>query len=112
MPAASELAVLVETEARLDRELADARQKAEALRDAGRQRAERALATLEAEAVFERTRISTEIEAATVARVRAVEEAADAAIARFEAIRGEELARIARRLVDDIVALVREEEVP
>jgi hypothetical protein len=105
----SELAVLVETEARLDRALADAHAHAHAMRDAARRRADEAAAGLETELTRARRRIATEIETATAARVREIGEAADAEVGRYEAVRDERLDRIARRVAERLVELVAAE---
>jgi hypothetical protein len=103
MSARSELAVLIETEARLDRELAAAREHGERLRRAARERAAAAAAALDDELARERARITTELAAAADVVERATVEQARAEVARFEAVRGERLERVARRLAERLV---------
>lgn len=107
--ARSELAVLVETEARLDRALVDARLIAESARALARQRADEAAAAQEAELARERERIATEIEAATRARIAELARTARDAVARYDAVRGPRLAEIARRVAARLVAIANEE---
>lgn len=105
----SDLAVLVEAEARLDRQLADARARAAALQDEAERRAAQAAAAVAAAIETERTRIAVEIERDTHERVRAIEQAAHDDVARFDAIRDDRAATRAREVAEQLVALVREE---
>jgi len=103
MQARSELAVLIETEARLDRELAAARAQGERLRRAALDGAAVANAALDDELARERARITAELAAAADALERATVEQARAEVARFDAVRGERLERVARRLAERLV---------
>ncbi len=105
----SELALLVETEHRLDQEIAAAKQAAAAARDAAELRAKTSLADLEANLDREHAKIATEIAAATTARRRAIEDGAAAKVARYEAMRGAALAELARRLARRLVELDEED---
>ena len=102
----SDLAVLVETEARLDRELALARDKAEALVNAARIRTSLAGANLAAEIANERERIAAQIDRETEQRVRAIEADTRAQIGTLDAIRDERAATHAREVIDELVAMV------
>jgi len=106
----SELATLVETEARLDRALADARGIADATRAAAQQAAEAATAALDAEIARARERLAAEIATRTHDELAAIDDAARADVARFAAVRGDALAAIARALVDRIAASASEVE--
>lgn len=108
----SELALLVETEARLDRELAAARERAAALHEAARRRVEQAEATLAAEITAERARIATEIEHATAAQLREMADAAQREITRFDAVAGEQATEVARRIAAQWVAAIAAEDTP
>lgn len=108
----SELALLVETEARLDRELAAARERAAALHEAARRRVEQAEATLAAEITAERARIATEIEHATASQLREMADAAQRDITRFDAIAGERATEVARRIAVQWVAAIVAEDTP
>jgi hypothetical protein len=105
----SDLDILVETEARLDRELAEARVRAAAVLEGARKHAEDATAALATELANDRARIAATIAADTERELAAIAENASRAIARYEAIRGERLDPIARRLAARIVALAAEE---
>jgi len=105
----SELAVLVETEARLDRALGAARASADRARAAARERAAQAAEDHAAELAREQERIAAEVRAQTQARIAALEEAAARTTARYEAVRGERLDYIAHRVALRLVELVLEE---
>lgn len=108
----SELASLVDTEARLDRELAAARERAAALCEAARHRVEQAEATLAAEIAAERVRIASEIEHATTAQLREIADAARRDIARFEAVAGARAADVAGRIATHWIATLVAEDTP
>lgn len=108
MTSPSELATLVETEARLDRALADARDRAASAIAAARQRAQEADTSTDAALVEERARVARDADAATAAALAAIEAAARMEITRFDALRGELLAPITRALVTRLVALALE----
>lgn len=110
--ARSDLAVLVETEARLDRELAAARAEAEQLVEAARARVTAAGQALAAEIEAEQARAAAEIERDTLAQLRAIDDEARREVQRFESIRGERADAIARQLADRLVAFVRTEAAP
>ncbi len=110
--ARSDLAVLVETEARLDRELAGARTKAEQIEQAARERVDAAARALAAEIATAQARAAAEIEQETLAQLRAIEDEARREVQRFDAIRGERAEAIARQIADRLVALVRAEDAP
>ena len=105
----SELVALVAAEARLDLAVVAAREAAEAIRAAARQRAEVAAATLDDELARERTRIAAEIAGESATQLRAIEESARVAIARFDAVRGDLLAPLARALAVRLVAIAIDE---
>jgi vacuolar-type H+-ATPase subunit H len=105
----SELATLVETESRLDTAVASARKAAEDICAAARERARVATAQLEHALEGERARIADAITTETAAHVRAVEEHALAAIARYEAVHDEVLQRLAERLARRLLAMAQEE---
>jgi hypothetical protein len=104
--AQSDLAVLVETEARLDREIARTRERAEAIVNAARIRTSLAGANLAAEIASDRERIAARIDHETEQRVREIEAEARAQIASLDAIRGEVAIAHARAVVEELVALV------
>ena len=98
----SELAVLVETEARLDRAIATARQAASDARDGAVQRARDALRVLDETLAREEAKIVAAIAAETTARIAAIDLDAQRATARYEAVQGDEIARLlSRRLEED-----------
>ena len=105
----SDLAVLVETEARLDRALADARAQAAAIREAARDRAKAASQALDGMLDRERARITAAVAASTEAQLAAIATKARGQITCFEATRAERLDPIARELASRIVALALEE---
>ncbi len=107
-PSASGLATLVETEARLDRALAEAREGAQALRARARLRAETAAADLDAEIEGERARVAAAIEAETQIRLAALVARTTGELARFEVVRGEVLSSVVHDLVERLVALALE----
>jgi hypothetical protein len=109
---ASDLEHLVDTEARLDRELAIARARAAALEDEARVRVERADAELTSQLEAARREIAAETEREAAARIVEAERAAAAEIARFDAVRDEHAIAIARHAADLLVALVAGEEAP
>ena len=112
MSGASELALLVEAEARLDRELADARREAAAIERTARERVEAAAAALAEQLAAERARVSAEVETETATRLAAIHAEASAEIERFEAVRGPRAAAIAAGVVDALVARVHAEAPP
>lgn len=112
MQAASELALLVEAEARLDRELAAAREQAIALDRAARERIAAAAVAVVDEVDAERARVIAAIEAETAARLAAITEQAEADIARFAAVRDDRATAIATPIVDALIARVRAEVPP
>jgi vacuolar-type H+-ATPase subunit D/Vma8 len=101
----SELDELVATEARLDRQIAEARARAAELGDDARRRAAEDEVALEAELVAGRARIAREGEAAIAAAVRAIEDEARLAVARYESVAGERLAALAVRLAERVAGL-------
>ena len=105
MAAQSELASLVETESRLDGQLASARHAADVAREAARARALAAEHALDDRLAHERTSIAATIAAETTAREAAIEGTAAAAITRYDAVRDEALANLARRLAERLVAM-------
>jgi hypothetical protein len=106
----SELDALVAAEAQLDRRIAEARARATELRETARRRAAEDELALEAELVAERARIGRDAEAAADAAVRAIDEEAHTAIARYQSLTGECLAAIAVRLAARLVALAASSE--
>ncbi|HEU0032567.1 MAG TPA: hypothetical protein VFQ53_18170 [Kofleriaceae bacterium] len=105
----SDLATLVETEARLDAALSDARARGDAMREAARTAAAAAAASLDAELVAERDRLAAEIAQATRERIVAIEQAAVVDVARYDALTGIALDELAERLAQRLVAIVHEE---
>lgn len=108
----SELASLVATEARLDRELAAARERAAALHESARRRVEQVEATLAAEIAAERVRIASEIEHETAAQLREMSGTAQRDIARFDAVAGERAAEVAGRIASHWIATLVAEGAP
>ncbi|HEU4731045.1 MAG TPA: hypothetical protein VFT22_24290 [Kofleriaceae bacterium] len=108
----SGLSALVEAEARLDRALDAAREAAIASVAAARRRAEDDAATIDAEIARERARIDAEITTATTAQLAAIAEQARAQAARFDAVRGEALARLGHALAHRLAAIARGEGAP
>ena len=107
-----DLAALVATEARLDRELADARADADADRDRARRDAQAALDTLDAALAIERAGAAAEVARAAAARRRAIEEDARAELAGWQAIEGARLDALARRLCARVASRAIAEEPP
>jgi hypothetical protein len=101
--------LLVEAEARLERAIAAARAQAGLLEQAARARIARAEADLDAELAAIRASTIAEVERATADRVRVIEDDTHEAVARCEAVRGNEATRIARGLAGELVALVTAE---
>lgn len=108
----SDLAVLVDTEARIDRDLARAREQAATLDRETDERMRQADADLAAEIDRERTRISDEVAAEAKVRALDVEQTMHAQIAGFDAIRDERAVELARSVVEELLALVRAEGSP
>lgn len=108
----SDLKNLVDTEARLDRELAIARVRAAALEDEARARIGQADAELAAQIDAARARIAADGEREAATRVAEIEQAAAAELARFAAIRDEHAVAIARHVAELLVALVAAEDAP
>jgi hypothetical protein len=108
--ATTDLAQLVAAEARLDRELAAARVRAGELEQAARQRADEAAAALAAALATERAGIAAAIEHETTERLRQIDEAVRADVARFDSIRGARATELAREVAEQLVALVCAEE--
>jgi hypothetical protein len=106
----SELASLVETEARLDRELAAARARAALLQEQANARASEAAGALAAELAVACARIEDEVNRAATARIRELEGACARDTARFASVRDERADAIARRIADQLVALVLAED--
>jgi hypothetical protein len=98
MNAPSELAVLVETEARLDDVVASARRAAEEAREAAQTRARVAQGRLEAQIALERARIASAVAAETAQLEKGIHERARARLQRYEAMRGPALADVAYEL--------------
>lgn len=105
----SELASLVDAEARLDRMLEVAREAASAERAAAHHRAELAAASLAIEIERERDRVATALAAATDAQVLEIVGGARAECARFDAVVGEALGALAHRLSQRLATLALEE---
>lgn len=103
---ASELAVLVEAEARLDRELAAARADGERVEQAARERIAAADAALAAEIARQQAEVAAAIEQRTSAQLAALDAEAAATIARYAAT---DVDAIAERVLADLLALVRQE---
>ena len=108
----SELAALVETEARLDAELAAARVTADRELDAARCRAAEIAASIDDRIAREHERIAAEVTAETSARLEEIREDERAQIARFDAVRGDRLAAIAKELVERVAQLALAEAEP
>lgn len=104
--AQSDLAVLVETETRLDREIARTREKAEAIVNAARIRTSLAGANLAAEIASDRERIAARIDHETEQRIREIETETRAQIESLDAVHGEAAVAHARAVVEELVALV------
>jgi len=102
-PPGPDLAALIETEARLDRVLAEARSEAAVIRADARRAAADAEAALAAELARARAAIADEIAGATAARVRAAEADARGELGRHDAVRGDALDRLGRRLAARLV---------
>lgn len=109
MTGASELTTLVETEQRLDDAVASARQAADALREAARERARAATLGIERSIEVERERVSRAMAAEAVERERAIEQDATARIARYEGLPRDEIERLARVLARRVIEIALEE---
>jgi|MudIll2142460700_1097286.scaffolds.fasta_scaffold00499_11 hypothetical protein len=105
----SDLAALVETESRLDRTVAAARQAADEARAAARLRARTAASRLETEIALERERIASTLAAETARREREIEDRTRAKLARYEAMRDDAVTEIARLLARRLVAIAEED---
>lgn len=105
----SELVTLVETEHRLDAEVASARIAADGTREAARERARVALAEVDVRIEAERARIAQAFDRETSERERALEAGAREQIARFDAVRGDVLDRIARELARRLISIALED---
>jgi hypothetical protein len=105
----SELAILVETEIRLDAEVASARKAADDARETARAQARAAEARLDMDIELERARIATTLAAEVDAQTRAIEARAHAAVQHYDALRGEPLDRLASVLARRLIALLEEE---
>lgn len=99
------LSALVDTEARLDHELENARVRADAMRAAARQRAMAAAAALDGELEVERAHAIAAIETATSREIAGIELEARASVTRFDAVVGETLQALARRLADRVIQI-------
>ena len=106
------LHALVDAEAKLDRDLADARATADGMRAAARQRADSAAAALDGELELERARAIASIEAATAREIREIADDARTRGARYDAIRGEALAELARTLAARVIEIALAEAPP
>jgi len=105
----SDLAQLVAAEARLDRELDDARAEVAAARAVALQRVAAAAAELAVAIASARDQIARELTAATAAELQRIRDAGLAERADFDAVQGDRLAAIADALVARLVALASEE---
>ncbi len=105
----SELAALVETELRLDAAVASARRAALDAREAARAEAQQAAARLDADIERERVRIANAAIADTAERERTIEALAGAAVARYDAIAGDAVERLAPVLARRLLAILEEE---
>ncbi|TMQ04270.1 MAG: hypothetical protein E6J90_51795 [Deltaproteobacteria bacterium] len=105
----SDLALLVAAERRLDCWLEAARADAAAVITAARRRAEAADAALAGDVAREQARIAAESAARLAAQRTEIDQAARAEIARYEAVRGDALAGLARALAAKLAVLAREE---
>jgi hypothetical protein len=108
----SDLALLVDAEAQLDRALAAARDRAQVERAAARQRADLATTTLAVEIERERERVATEIARATEAQLSTIDAKARAECARFDAVVAEVVTKLAHALAARLAALAFEESAP
>lgn len=105
----SELAILVETETRLDGAIAAARQAADDAREAARTRARVVAGRLETEIALERARIASAIAAETAERERALEGRVRRALVRYEGLRDGELTALARTLARRLLAIAEDD---
>lgn len=103
----SDLVALVETEARLDRALADARARARALIETARRAADASLR--DEELAEQRDRIAMNIDAARTAQIAAISEQARADQARCAALDGPALAALAHRLGLQLIEVALDE---
>jgi vacuolar-type H+-ATPase subunit H len=107
--ALSELATIVETEARLDREVASARETAASIVEAARHgAADDARKTEEAIAAL-RTRVAQAVATETETRLRAIAVAARDTCARYAAVRDTRLTAIAQQLARRVAELAEED---
>jgi len=106
---ATDLAAVVASERRLDQALARAREQAAASVAAARQRVAVDDDALAAAIDRERARVTAELEAETEAQLRAIADAGRDECARFDAMRDDALAPLARRLAARLVALALDE---
>ena len=105
----SELAVLVETESRLDRAIASARETAAKIVEAAKRSAADDARAAEDSIAGVRARIVHEVAAQTDHRVRTIAQTARDTCARYDAVHGERLAEIARRLARRVAELAEED---
>jgi hypothetical protein len=105
----SELAILVETEVELDRAVAHARRDAAAAIEAATLDAKSALESIEVTIARERAKLAASIEAESRERARRIEDAAAAAVARYDAVRGDALVALARRIARRVAVLAEED---
>jgi vacuolar-type H+-ATPase subunit H len=110
--APSKLAALVDTEARLDRALDDARSAAATAVAAARRRAEASAASIDSELIHERIRIADEVVGATAAQIQAIAQNTRDQVSRYDAVRGDALGEIAHALAARLAALALDEGTP
>jgi len=108
----SELAILAATELQLDRALEAARAEATALVEAARGRAGAAGAALADAIASGRAQITADTTGELAAQRDAITEAARAEIARYEAVRGDALAAVARSLAASLAGMAGPEASP
>jgi hypothetical protein len=104
----SDLEVLVDTEARLDRALADARAKAATLEQEAIDRVQQAAASRAAQLDAERIRIADAIEREMAVQIAELEQLAAEEIARFDTIRDERARALARHIAEQLIAFVED----
>ncbi len=107
-PPGPDLAALVEAEARLDGQLAVARDQAEQLVAGARADAERVHARLAAAVAEEQRRIVAEIDVRTAERLAEIVARAEAELAGYQGLHGGDLEATARRLADRLAQLLLE----
>jgi hypothetical protein len=101
-----ELGALIAAEARLEQLVADARADAASRLERARLRAESEESALRARIDVEIEHVTVDIEAATDARIESARAESERLVARYHAVVGPELERVARAIADQMIAVI------